>query len=79
MLTLQKNYNKYMLDIQHNHVSVWFHWIGVCVFHPITEVKEPWAWLVLGWVTVLLVAANVWSAPSVHHCHLGGMSTQEVS
>ena len=37
-------------------------WQGATIRGPITEVKQPWAWLILGWVTVqdtVLVAKDV--------------------
>ena len=37
-------------------------WQGVTIHGPITEVKQPWAWSILGWVTIqdtVLVAKDV--------------------
>ena len=38
-----------------------------------------WSCLGLGWVTVMPVATNVWSAPAVLNCHFSSMTMQEVS
>ena len=60
-------------------VKIRLHWLGASIFKVITEVKEPWAWLVLGWMTILPVATNAWSAPAMFHCHFIGISKQGVS
>ena len=43
------------------------HWQGVTTHSLITEVKQLWAWLVHGWVTIwdTLVVAKMWLMPAV--------------
>ena len=53
---------------------------GATARGPITEVKQLWACLVIGWVTVwdTLVAAKMWLVPAVFCYGLCHMSTQEI-
>ena len=54
------------------------HWASMSIIGLISEVKQSWAQWIF-WMTVLLVSANVYSAPAMVHCPFGCMSMQEVS
>ena len=56
------------------------HWQGVTTHSAITKVKQLWALLVLGWVTIwdTLVAAKMWLTPAVLCYGLYHISIQEV-